>query len=94
MSRPQLSPMGEAARARAVAIAASFKSRNAGRVWGDMPRHTRVVLVMLAAHDAQGDPATLAGQAWERFSEGDRARIGAMARDLQRDLRDAGGLVL
>lgn len=61
----------------------------AGQTWRAMHMRVRTLLVMLEAHDAQGDPRTVAMQPWGQFSAADQCRIGAAAREISRELTRA-----
>lgn len=84
-----------AERARAIVAARQgTKAESLGAsTWRAMHLQARTVLVMLAASDAAGDPREVAAQPWGSFTGRDQAQIGACARELGRNLKNAAYLV-
>lgn len=60
-----------------------------GREWRGYSSQARTLLVTHAAQDYSGDPRAAAMQPWGSFSDRDRAQMGAMARELAREFKDA-----
>lgn len=58
-----------------------------GRTWRAMSERARIVIVMLGG--SADDPQRAARQPWESFSDADKAAMGAVARELGANLRDA-----
>jgi hypothetical protein len=58
-----------------------------GRTWRAMSLRVRTVVVMLGG--SAGDPKEAARQPWESFGDAERASMGAVARELGQNLRDA-----
>lgn len=58
------------------------------KTWADIPMRTRAVLVMLGATSME-DPREVARRPWASLSQADREGIGACAREISRNLRNA-----
>lgn len=85
--------IAEAARAVAAAKRGTKAESLGASAWREMGMQTRTVLVMLGATEAQGDPRAVALQPWGSFSDNDRVQMGAVARELKRNLTNAAYLV-